>query len=385
MLSDAAISSKKSQFKIWVGIAIKGVLVLFLLVGIVYALEQGMPEDLIHILLKHQFPLDDILLEGAPGYSRTQLSQLDEVQKQGILRSISLLTGANIADAHTFFLSYFISSAQGSAWLGGAYNLQGTKQEVTLIPLPDNSSPISNKSDSVMQPSTNNQANSKHTKYTVVIDPGHGGADSGAQVPYVAVAQADISPDGNMLDEKTITLSVAQQLKRILNSQGINVIMTRSKDTTVSLSERANISNNSGANIFVCIHCNWVSDHSITGVLGTYFENGIAPYTNNVGDTIDPQAIENWPLSKDLASKIANSVAASTGQSVFGLQAQPYEVLRLNHLPSTLVELGFMTNPATAKAMETSEWQLHAATGIANGIISYFNSHSVSSNRLINK
>ncbi|CAA7602370.1 N-acetylmuramoyl-L-alanine amidase [Acididesulfobacillus acetoxydans] len=376
MSSNALLGTKKRLFRIWVGVVTTGFFVLFYFVGLDYVLGQGIPGELIHFLQKVNFPFKEILVEGLPGYSQAQLAALDTAEQQLISRGLFSLTGADMTDARTFFLSYFQPPAQspsGPDKVSGKAPPQENPSPVPPTPAPGGVSPGAGPGNI---PSGSGSVPAHPSGYTVVIDPGHGGKDPGAQVPYKVDANSDIRPDKDKLDEKAITLAVSLRLKDILRSRGIHVIMTRTTDTYVGLAERAAISNKSGANIFVCVHCNWVSNPAVTGVLGTYFENGVAPYTNHVGDTINPMAVKNWPLSKDLAADVADSVAAGTGQSVFGLQAQPYEVLRLNDLPSTLVELGFMTNPDTASAMETAKWQTEAATGIANGIAAYFADHA---------
>src|SRR5699024_9558658 len=77
---------------------------------------------------------------------------------------------------------------------------------------------------------------------TVIIDAGHGGRDPGTS--------------GNGIVEKTLVLELAQQTKRQLEANGINVIMTRDNDTFLELKERASIANNSNANLFLSIHAN---------------------------------------------------------------------------------------------------------------------------------
>ncbi|KLU62398.1 N-acetylmuramoyl-L-alanine amidase AmiA precursor [Peptococcaceae bacterium CEB3] len=375
MSSNALLGSRKRLFRIWVGVVTTGFFVLFYLVGLDYALGQGIPGELVHFLQRVKFPFEEILVEGLPGYSQTQLAALDAAEQQAISRGLFSLTGADMTDARTFFLSYFQPPAQspsGGQTASGQAPAQDNPAPVPPASVPGGVSPGTGPGN---VPSGGGSVPAKPSGYTVVIDPGHGGRDPGAQVPYAVEGNSDIRPDKGKLDEKAITLAVSLRLKEILTSRGIHVIITRTTDTYVGLAERAAIANKSGANIFVCVHCNWVSNPSVSGVLGTYFENGVAPYTNHVGDTINPLAVKNWPLSKDLAADVADSVAAKTGQSVFGLQAQPYEVLRLNDLPSTLVELGFMTNPGTACAMETAKWQTQAAAGIADGIAAYFTDH----------
>ncbi len=191
----------------------------------------------------------------------------------------------------------------------------------------------------------------------IVIDPGHGGSDPGAVA--------------NGVQEKDVNLAVALKLRDILNSQGIDVLMTRDSDVYVGLTDRANISNASGGDAFISIHANSGSS-SAAYVLGTYFDinSGYAVGTTSY----DPIAASNWPLSKDLAEKVAYSLGSATGQTVY-IQSHSYVVLKYNHLPATLVELGFLSNPNWAPKLIDPNWQYNAAEAIAKGIESWLNSH----------
>lgn len=197
----------------------------------------------------------------------------------------------------------------------------------------------------------------------VVIDPGHGGSDPGAIA--------------NGIWEKDVNLAVALKLRDILNSQGIDVFMTRDRDVTVDLDDRPAISNeykdNVGADLFVSIHSNASSNPNIAYVLGTYFDinSGWAVGTTDY----DPVAAGNWQLSKDLAEKIAYSLGGATGQPV-RIESHSYVVLKYNKLPATLVELGFLSNPYWASNLSNPTWQWNAAASIANGIRSWLDSHA---------
>lgn len=89
--------------------------------GIIYALESGSSRQLVRLLSQQSFPLEIFLLEGAPGYSQPERTRLDETRSNGLALGMFLLTGVNISDARTFFLSYFSPPPQGPAWLGWAY------------------------------------------------------------------------------------------------------------------------------------------------------------------------------------------------------------------------------------------------------------------------
>jgi len=94
---------------------------LMFLAGTIYALEQGSSRQLVRLLTAQRFPLEVFLLEGAPGYSQPERTRLEQTRANGSALGMFLLTGVNISDARTFFLSYYAPPPQGPAWLGWAY------------------------------------------------------------------------------------------------------------------------------------------------------------------------------------------------------------------------------------------------------------------------
>ena len=104
----------------------RGVLFVFLtilfLALFIYALEKGTSRHLVRVLAQQSFPFEVMLLEGIPGYSQPERENLAKIRTQGIALGTFLLTGVNIHDARTFFLSYFSPPPGGPAWLGWAYN-----------------------------------------------------------------------------------------------------------------------------------------------------------------------------------------------------------------------------------------------------------------------
>lgn len=170
----------------------------------------------------------------------------------------------------------------------------------------------------------------------IVLDPGHGGYDSGTRgVTYL---------------EKTLTLRTALELKPLLESAGAKVIMTRSSDYYLSLTQRVNISNYNKAHAFISLHYNAYSSTS-SGVMTFYYSS-----------------------SKDsaLSGLIQSNLAASTQLRNMGSKYGNYHVLRENRQPAALVELGFLSNPTEEKLVATSTYQKKAAKGIYNGLFRYF-------------
>ena len=156
-----------------------------------------------------------------------------------------------------------------------------------------------------------------------MIDGGHGGKDGGAQ--------------GNGLSEKKLTLTIAQLVKKHLESyEGAEVSLTRDDDRFLELSERAELANRAGSDLFVSIHIN-----SSAGAAGDGFESYI--YNGQITDaTIAAQnvmhaAIIRTKLFKDRGKKRAN-----------------FAVLRESHMPALLTENGFINNPSNAQTLSSS-------------------------------
>ncbi|MHB8125904.1 MAG: stage II sporulation protein P [Desulfitobacteriaceae bacterium] len=125
MLNDQAVYQKHSIFwpsAQWAqGFIIMLVIILFFS-GVFYAVNNGSSGRLVRLIIDQGIPLEAFLLEGASGYSQPERMRLDKLRSQGISLSMFLLTGVNIADSRTFFLSYFSPPSQGPAWLGWAYH-----------------------------------------------------------------------------------------------------------------------------------------------------------------------------------------------------------------------------------------------------------------------
>lgn len=106
-----------------------------------YALERGSSRQLVRLLVQQKFPFEAVVMEGIPGYSAPERPHLDQIRSQGVSLGMFLLTGVNLSDARTYFLSYFTPPPQGPAWIGWAYNpndpeFEGFNSGLSLEPLP---------------------------------------------------------------------------------------------------------------------------------------------------------------------------------------------------------------------------------------------------------
>ena len=179
--------------------------------------------------------------------------------------------------------------------------------------------------------------------YKVFIDAGHGGTDPGAL--------------GYGYRESDLNLQVAKKVESKLKSKGIDVKMSRSSDIFYSLSERAEMANDYGADAFVSIHQN----------------SAEAKWANGIGTYYNRKKEEDRPLSND----IQKQVISQTGANNRGVKNAEFTVLVKSKMISALVECGFITNELEVKKLSDSSYQDKLATGIANGIEEYLKSNVI--------
>lgn len=182
---------------------------------------------------------------------------------------------------------------------------------------------------------------------TVVIDPGHGGHDSGA------VAE-------DKTTEKALNLRLAPRVVSMLRERGYNVIMTRSTDEFIALSERAAIANRNDADIFVSIHFNSAGSASAYGIEVLYASENDVELKKDAGD----QTL--------LAREVLNAVLKETGANNRGIKNRPeLAVLRRTNMTACLIEGGFMSNPGELEKLKSDSYLDKLANGIVKGIENY--------------
>ena len=179
--------------------------------------------------------------------------------------------------------------------------------------------------------------------YKVFIDAGHGGSDPGAL--------------GFGYRESDLNLQIAKKIESKLKSRGIDVKMSRSSDIYYSLSERAEMANDYGADAFVSIHQNSAESASA---------NGIETYYNRNKE-------EEKPLSNDVQTQVINK----TGATNRGVKNAEFTVLVKSNMISALVECGFISNESEVKNLSDSDYQDKLATGRADGIENYLKSNVI--------
>ena len=171
----------------------------------------------------------------------------------------------------------------------------------------------------------------------VVIDPGHGGKDSGA-------------PGLGGLLEKDVVLPISTKLARILEQNGIQVVLTRDADFFVELQGRVDIAKRVNATLFVSIHANSVGNRSdVNGLEVYYYDSGYA-----LADTVRQAILQNISTLNNRGTRKAR-----------------FYVLRKNSMPAILVETGYITGREDNPRLRSPEYQNRMAEGIANGILNY--------------
>jgi len=231
------------------------------------------------------------------------------------------------------------------------------------------------------------QGNSNlNSKFTVVIDAGHGGKDPGNT--------------GNGFIEKDIALNISLKLGKKLEEKDINVIYTRKKDVFIGLFERANIANQSDAQLFISVHCDSHTSQAYgagTFVLGLHAnernfeiakkENSVIFYEDDYENTYDgfdpnnPESVIGLTLMQEeyldqsiiAASYIQNSFINTLKRKNRNVKQAGFAVLRYTYMPSVLVETGFLTNKNEGLYLNSNKGQTEMADAISLAVLKYKN------------
>ena len=221
--------------------------------------------------------------------------------------------------------------------------------------------------------------------FTVVIDAGHGGKDSGNR--------------GNGYFEKNIALSIALKVGAELEkTDNINVIYTRKKDVFVNLFKRAEIANKAKADLFISIHCDSHTSNAYgagTFVLGLHAnqrnfeiakkENSVIFKEDNYKQKYDgfdpnsPESVISLVLMQedylDQSIKAANFIQGSFVKNLKRknrtVKQAGFIVLKYTYMPSVLIETGFLTNKIEGKYLNSKKGQKEMSNSIADAIIKY--------------
>ncbi len=214
---------------------------------------------------------------------------------------------------------------------------------------------------------------------TIVIDPGHGGTDTGAL-------------SGDATAEKTITLAVAQRLRALIEARlGIRVILTRSDDRNVSLDERSAVANNSKADLFLSLHMNAAPATSVSGAAvlslrldregedarrAAASEAVALPVLGGALRTID---LIQWDLAQArhvdrsavLAEMLEEQLRAYVMMSSQPRQSAPLRVLAGVDMPAALIEMAYLTNPEQAQLARSEPFQISLTQAIYDAVVTF--------------
>jgi N-acetylmuramoyl-L-alanine amidase len=187
------------------------------------------------------------------------------------------------------------------------------------------------------QPRTPVRPSDRKDKIVVVVDPGHGGKDSGA-------------PGLRGLLEKDVILPIGLRVASILQQNGIQVVMTRDSDYFVDLKPRVDLAERVNADLFVSIHANSISGRpDVNGLEVYYYDSG-------------------YRLAEAVRKSILNSISTIKDR---GTRKARFYVLRKSSMPSILVETGYMTGVEDNPRLGTREYQNRMAEAIARGVLRY--------------
>ena len=229
--------------------------------------------------------------------------------------------------------------------------------------------------------------------FTVVLDAGHGGHDSGNR--------------GNGYYEKKIALNIALKIgKKLEKIKGFNVIYTRKSDVFVELIQRANIANKADADLFISIHCDAFSSSKVFGagtfVLGLHEnernfkvaqkENSVIFLEENYQKNYDgfnpndPESVISLLLMQQTyldqsiiaANSIQKSFVSNLKRKDRTVKQAGFVVLKYTYMPSVLVETGFLTNSSEGAYLNSSKGQSNMADALAKAIVNYRDNRNAS-------
>ncbi len=196
----------------------------------------------------------------------------------------------------------------------------------------------------------NGKPSSTLSGYTIMLDPGHGGNDSGAI--------CSVSSNYSMRYESYINLGIAKKIQTLLENEGAKVIMTRTSDTYVSPEARVEMIRNRNPDLFLSIHCDSSSSSTPYGTSAYYYRAYSQPLAKAVHESIVAA------YKSDIYSSSKSSISR-------GANFYPFQVTRVEECPAILIEYGFVSNITECELLQKSSTQSTLAEATVKGIKNY--------------
>ena len=233
-------------------------------------------------------------------------------------------------------------------------------------------------------PSAGSEGTKKSADFVVVIDPGHGGIDAGAQGAKTGV------------EEKIITLDFSKQLAEIINAMpGLKAVLTRDSDVFLSLSERVALARQQGANMLISVHADTLRQKDIRGATiytlsdkaSDRMAQALAERENKSDQIAGLPVIQSQPEVADilidltrretqvfsitLAERVLEAFKGNVTVINNPHRHAGFQVLRAHDVPSVLLELGFLSNEEDEKLLTDEKWRKSVADLIAKAVGEY--------------
>ena len=230
-----------------------------------------------------------------------------------------------------------------------------TKKSVATAPTPSNK----------IEPTPTNTPKTNNKVKTIVIDPGHqknGDSSKEPIGPGATEMKAKVTTGATGVStkqlESELNLKVSMLLQKELQNKGYKVIMTRtSQDVNLSNSERAEIANNANADVFVRIHADSVDIQTVNG-MSTLCQTKNNPYNSELADK-----------SYNLSKLVLDNMSKITGAKNRGVtKTDTMSGINWAKVPTTIIEMGFLSNPEEDKLLASADYQAKIVKGIVNGI-----------------
>jgi N-acetylmuramoyl-L-alanine amidase len=229
-------------------------------------------------------------------------------------------------------------------------------------------------------------SSSRDQRPIIVLDPGHGGIDTGTR-----------APSGET--EKGVVLEIALMLRDKLEKSGkYRVVMTRTDDSFVALADRVRLARSRNAQLFISIHCDalargegeaegatiyTLSDHATDAAAARLADaENRADVISGVDLSVEPDDIadilidlaqrETKTFSLQFAKSVATELKSAARMHKHPLKSAGFRVLKAPDVPSVLIELGYVSNQQDLKQLMSEKWRMRAGDAVVQAVNTYF-------------